>query len=611
MKHDVAMHAARRIVGDWEIDPPLNELRHGDETLRIEPKAMELLVFLADRPGQVVGRAELLESIWPGVVVGDEALTQAVTKLRKALRDHARAPAYIETIAKRGYRLVAAVRAPHGPASAVKATAADETTAAIATPAAVVEPPAEPPTGHAPAGAPAGDGTAARHSRARARALLRAGLAAATMAGAWLIWSTGAIDAPSVASNSTEANESALPSAPAPVVETPTIVVVPFETLSDSQEYGYLARGIAADLATDLSRLTQLAVVVAAGAPPAAGVGATSPAAASDSEQLRYVVSGTLQRDGQRLRVNVRLADAVSRRHLWSDRYEAAADDLLAVQKGIVSRLLDVLPLKVGDAARESVARRYTRNPAAYDYFLRGQGVVAARGRHENEQARAMYRKALDLDPTFARAYAMLAVTYALDHRYRWPSDVERPIDRAAELAKTACSMNSDTPEAWWALGFVQAQRRLHNEALGHFRQAVALNPTYAEAWAYMGAIHVFSGEADKALPVLRAALRMHAEGRAYFYELLARAHLFLGDHELALINLREAIARNPTVPEARIFLAATLAARGEIDLARWEGEEIRTLFPGFDARTWLDTFPMTDPGYRRQLAGLLAKAGL
>src|SRR5262245_39514274 len=106
-------------IGEWSVEPALDALRRGGETVRLEPKAMELLVALASRPGQVVSREELLTAVWPGVVVGDEALSQAVTKLRKALGDDARAPTYIETISKRGYRLIAGVEPlDSGPAMA-------------------------------------------------------------------------------------------------------------------------------------------------------------------------------------------------------------------------------------------------------------------------------------------------------------------------------------------------------------------------------------------------------------------------------------------------------------------------------------------------------------
>ena len=99
---------ARLLVGEWWADRSTNELGRAGETLRLEPKAMEVLMALAARAGQVVSREELLAAVWPGVVVGDEALTQSIIKLRRALGDNPRTPSYIETISKRGYRLIAA-----------------------------------------------------------------------------------------------------------------------------------------------------------------------------------------------------------------------------------------------------------------------------------------------------------------------------------------------------------------------------------------------------------------------------------------------------------------------------------------------------------------------
>ena len=96
-------------IGEWRVTPELNQIRRGDEVMRLEPKAMAVLLHLASRPGEVASRDELLAAVWPGVVVGDNALTQAVIKLRKALGDTAREPAYIQAISKKGYRLIATV----------------------------------------------------------------------------------------------------------------------------------------------------------------------------------------------------------------------------------------------------------------------------------------------------------------------------------------------------------------------------------------------------------------------------------------------------------------------------------------------------------------------
>src|SRR5687768_2892782 len=108
----------RRSIGDWVVEPALNQISIGERIVRLEPKAMALLCYLADRAGEVVTRDALLSAIWPGVVVGDDSLTQAVIKLRKALGDDADGPSYIQTIPKRGYRLVAKVAAVENAAAA-------------------------------------------------------------------------------------------------------------------------------------------------------------------------------------------------------------------------------------------------------------------------------------------------------------------------------------------------------------------------------------------------------------------------------------------------------------------------------------------------------------
>ena len=99
----------RFLIGEWRADRTTNELGRGSETVRIEPKAMEVLMVLAEHAGEVISREKLLADVWAGVVVSDEALTQSIIKLRRAFGDNPRAPAYIETISKRGYRLIATV----------------------------------------------------------------------------------------------------------------------------------------------------------------------------------------------------------------------------------------------------------------------------------------------------------------------------------------------------------------------------------------------------------------------------------------------------------------------------------------------------------------------
>lgn len=565
------MERGRQRIGDWDIVPELNELRRGDDKIRVEPKAMDLLVFLAARPGQVVGRAELLAGVWPGVVVGDEALTQAVTKLRRALADQPRAPAYIETIPKRGYRLVAEV--------ATLATSGRDT-------------------------APRVDGynvQAPPHPGFRHRF----GTATAVVAGVFvLIVGAAAIallvpETPAPAANAITLDSSGAQ----PKVAPRTIGIAPFENLTGSRDHDYLARGIAADLATDLGTFSGLTVF------ERTDVNSRESDAANEIPQYRLI--GTLLMSGDRLRVNLRLIETVSGRQLWTERYERPALDLMVVQGDIVARLLAKVPVQVSDAEMRRVSRRYTHSPQAYDLFLRGQSLLASRQRSDAIQARELYLQALDLDPSFARAYAALALTYAYEHRYQWEGAGAHPLQQALKFAETARQINRELPEVHWTLAFVHAQRLDHVQAIDHLKRALALNPSYGDAYAFLGAVHTYMGQFQDALSFLRAALRFDREGRAYIYELLGRSYFFLGDLDQAMFNLRQALARNPQVVDSRVFLSAALVAAGEHGAARWEADEIRALDPTFSVKRWMDAYPGSDPSQKNRLKALLAEAGL
>ncbi len=530
---------SRLRIGEWWADRTTNEIGRAGETVRIEPKVMEVLMALAGRAGQVVSREELLATLWPGVVVGDEALTQGIIKLRRALGDNPRAPSYIETISKRGYRLIAPVSA----------------------------------------------GDARPAPRRLALWLgLGAGIAALAVTAGLHFASSTRPQPP----RAPLAGESA---------DALTVSVLPFETVGAGPAQGYLAQGIGSDLMTDLSRLSGLRLI--------------SPAGGQAPKAARYVISGSVQRDGAHLRVNVRLTDARSAEQLWAQRFERPFGDLFAIQNEISRSLAEHLPGKITDAERARLAKRYTFSPQAYDYFLRGQALFLVRSTRDNREARALFGKALELDPKFARAYAALSMTYAMEYRYQTSGESSAPLQRALQLAETARQIDPGIPEVYWALGFVQTQRRRHREALGLLQKAIELNPSYADAYAFMGGIHTYLGEPAQSLPLLRTAFRLNPDGGHLYYLLLGRAYLFQNDIEQALINLRQAHARNAENLETRLFLAAALAARGDHAEAEWEAEQIRAQEPGFSTRGWLQTYPLTSPRHQGQLVQLLAKAGL
>jgi DNA-binding winged helix-turn-helix (wHTH) protein/Tfp pilus assembly protein PilF len=392
---------------------------------------MQVLVLLARRAPEVVSRSELLDVVWPGAVVGDEALTQSIIKLRRALGDEARAPAYVETIPKGGYRLIAPVD-----------------------------------------------------------------------------FGGAAIDR-DLASSSVEATRDAV-------------------RLSGSRRRSAMIPAIA----------SLVALVV---------VGPSTDAWRGDAIVPRPTVASA----------------------------RAASAD------------------RGNDAFVEAQALFLTRQPDAI-----------ARSRH-------LYRVSIEQDPNFARAYAGLAMTYAIEPRLRDQAERSQAFDRALEIARTARAIDPSSPEAYWALGFVFTQQARHREAIAALSHVLALAPDFADAYALLGGVDTYVGEPARSIKLLRKALQLNPDAGYLYLLLLGRAYFFENELEQASIYLRAATMRNPADVETHVYLAALAAARGDARGAAWEADEIRSLDRAFSVARWMDAYPMTDVAQRRRLSGLLASAGL
>jgi TolB-like protein/DNA-binding winged helix-turn-helix (wHTH) protein/Flp pilus assembly protein TadD len=551
-------------IGDWQVIGDLNQIVRGEQTVHLEPKSMAVLLHLADHSGQVVGRDALMASAWPGVVVGDNALNQVVIKLRRALGDSARNPIYLQAVAKKGYRLIASVRRGESPGGLHPA---------------VLPKPAPQSTGRRPATRPV--------------VLV---LGALLVALAWL-W------APRPApQGSPSLPESSVYGMAHPSI-TPAVLVETFEVVGTSPGQVPLSQAIAADLVSDLSKVSGLQVVAA-----------TRAIARAETQEFappRYRLSGTVQEEGDHLRLNLSLADAETGRQLWSERFDRQLADMFELQDELVARVLEVLPVKVTEAETLRVAWRSTRNLRAYQTFVQAQSAMLVRRAGQSDAARTLYWEAIALDPAFARAYAGLAMTYAFAYQLGWKTDDANALERATEFAETARRMRPDMPEAHWVLAFVSTQRRRHAEAQQHLDDALRLNASYADAYALRAGVLTYIGRPRQSVEQLQMALRLNPDAGSLYFLVLGRAYFFLGDNEQAAFALNRALDRNPENLEARIYLAAILWLAGDRDAGLWQINEIRSLEPEFDAVAWLDSYPMTDVDERERLRTVMSKMGL
>lgn len=548
-------------IGPWAADAGANELRRGDTLVRVEPKAMEVLAVLAARPGQVVTREQLLDAVWPEVVVGDAALTQVIIKLRKALADDAQAPSYIETIPKRGYRLL-----PQMAVSAVVAEAAESAAAPT-----VVAP--EPALPREASGTPQG--------RRRMLGMLSAGAALAAILGYGLLQPDRPADSAAMPAEAIKPpGEEQL----AKLTETlPTLAVAPFESAGIDARTARLAKGIGWELAERLGRVASVRVVASDG----------RDASINRSSAARYLVTGFAQGEGDKIVVTAKLTDRQSGVQLWAGRFERLARDLLGVQGSIAQELVVALPIQVSAAERHRLATPYTRNLEAYDVFLAAQAAFLARSAADNSRARQLYLQAIAIDPQFARAYAGVALTHIEDYRL-WKEEArDESVAAAQRMADAAFQIDPASREVHWVRSYLAMHERRFDAATDHLQQALAIDPSYADGYALLAWIHIFAGEAARAIPLMRTAMRLNPGAGNIYFAHLGTAYYFAGDQEQALINLKEARGRNLADVHSRLWLALSLLAAGHKDEALWEVDEIRALRPDFSGTMWLSRMPM------------------
>jgi len=324
----------------------------------------------------------------------------------------------------------------------------------------------------------------------------------------------------------------------------------------------------------------------------------------------RYVISGDVNKIGQAIRINALLTDMDNGTILWAEKYDRKITDLFAIQDEVTQNILNSLSLTLTKEEKRRVAKRYTNNFEAYETFLRAQFLLNARTPEDNISAREMLKKAINLDPGFARAYSTMSYSYAIGYLRQWPADTEKPLEKALQLAEQAIELDKDLPEAYWAAAFVYLYQSKLVNGFELLNQALKLNPNYADAHALLASNYVSQGNPERALESIATAYRLNPIG-GYLYETqLARAHYFMNNYDLAYESLSSALDRNPAFIDLQMYMAATLVELGRNEEAAWMILEAKQTNPDFDPHLWANNYPFRDnQGYREKLLNDIDKA--
>jgi adenylate cyclase len=324
----------------------------------------------------------------------------------------------------------------------------------------------------------------------------------------------------------------------------------------------------------------------------------------------RYLLEGSVQRVGDRVRVNVELTEAATGWNVWSQAYDAKVKDIFGAQDDIARRVVGAAAARLTRFETDRVLAKPTGSLAAYEYVLRGREYFSHATSEGNDEAQDMFQRAIDLDPSYAAAYSAFSLSLIEVISSGWTEFVADDLGRAETLGYKAVSLDPASTAAYRLLDEVDLERRRFGLALGQADRALEINPSDAESFALRGAILVWAGRAAEALPWIEGALRFDpANARAACY--LGMAYYFLGRYDESVEALDRAVAGNlgrNTQYMGRSILAAAYAELDRRDDAERERRTVMHLAPFLDAGRFAGQFG-TQQAHDHMLDGL-EKAG-
>jgi len=578
----------------------------------LRPKTFAVLQYLIENSGRLVSKDELFAAVWPNLAVTDDALVQSIGELRRALGNDG--PRLIRTVPRRGYRLESAVSviAPAGPpatdATPDSPVSHDDAQSLDPTTVSLVAPPDRPVTDGTPGSAASNNGAEAAERAVRPSATT--GLAAALTG-----WHRGLLAALAVAALlaagvlwTNRGSESKLPSSKSAEVGTrAAIAVLPFLSQSDDPAREYFADGVTQDIINALGRFSALTVMSWNAVLPYKGKSA-SPLEIARGLAVRYQVEGSVRHTGDRVRVIAQLVNTDGR-VLWSARFDEALADLFALQDKITTQVAGTLAIRVTQFEQRRVSAKPTESLEAYDLVLRARSALQRPARANNVEARAILRRAIELDPNYAAAYAALAETHFIDVSMGWAQSPAASLSRAEEMANRALGLNDSEVRARIVLGRIHIFYHRYEQAKAELERAIATNPSDAHGIAGRGNILMWSGQTDAAIEALELAQRIDPElnpidrfalGLAYYLKRRYDAAI-----EQAELNLRKTEAAH----FSRVVLAAAYAQHNRPEDSARVVATIRRLDPTFDSQTFGSKF--LNPADLEHLRDGLRKAGL
>ena len=393
-----------------------------------------------------------------------------------------------------------------------------------------------------------------------------------------------------------------------PVVEKPSIILMPFRNLSGDEQQDFLAEGLRIDIQNALIKVSGLFLMAAGTANALRGVSSPN---VGGCLNIRYVLQGTVRTAGQRVRITADLTDTKAGEVVWTEQFDRTMDDTFELQDEIASRILTAMNVKLVAGEQAKIWHKTLRDQKALELFYKGVHAFFQMDRTEMSDARRYFEKVDQMRPEVPTGATWVALSHWFDIQRGWTDNAEESRKLATDWAEKAAQFEDADGQAQTVLSHVYLMNRQFDEALAEGEKAVATRPACANANAFFANVLHYCGKHEDAIRHIELAIRSHPLNPPFFKYVLAAAQRGNGDLESAISSARSTIERSPADIPARLILISAYVRSGENDLARSLASEVGNLHPSFSVRRFAEAQCYRDPNFGERFASELRSAGL
>ena len=519
----------------------------------LRPKTFAVLRYLVENSGRLVAKDELFAAVWPNIAITDDVLVQSVGELRRALGEDG--TRLIRTVPRRGYRLESEV-------SFAASTDQSSDAALLSSASPTLRQPTDGGTHELPVSPTR---NLAPLSRRLFAVLILVLVLAAGAVGIAIQWKFSTY--PEIAAK-------------------PAIAVLPWVNQSGDSTRDYFSDGLTQDIISALGRFSALTVLSWNAVQPYKAKPA-SPEEIGRALAVSYLVEGSVRQTVDRIRVTAQLVDARQGRVLWSAHFDEPLADVFTLQDNISAQIVSAMALRVTQIEQRRVLAKPTESLEAYDYVLRARPASQHPTRANVAEARTLLKRAIDLDPNYAAAYAALAETYYIAPAMGWAESPAAFLSRGEELALKALSLDDADVRAHIVLSRIHIFHQRYKQAAAEIDRAIAINPNDAQGLGGRGDILMWLGETDAAIETLELAQRIDPDLNTIDRFALSLAYYLRRRYEAAIEQAELNLRQNANASFSRIVLAAAYAQQDRAEDSARVVDVIRRTDPTFDPKAF------------------------